>query len=158
VIEVVSPATVEHALSMINRIRAEDINEHAKVVSPHTTMEDTLRGSVSISEKSWAGVVDGVVICICGVAPIPQMPGSGAVWLISTYDMELHSTEFLKKSRSILVEMLQVFPHLWNYADVANTRALQWLQWLGFSIHEPIPYGPYGYPFHFFEIRRPDHV
>jgi hypothetical protein len=82
------------------------------------------------------------------------MEGSGVVWLTGTDLINDAPIEFLRLSRLVLEEMLQVYGHLWNYADSRHTKALQWLQWLGFDIYEPILIGPYGFPFHFFELRR----
>ena len=153
-IEIISPATFEHAEAMRGKVRPADIEEYMALTA-EGTVEAAVKTGVSMSVKSWAGVIDGEVVCVCGVAPVPQMPESGAVWLVGTELMDRAPIEFLRHSRRILAEMLGVFPHLWNFADSRHTKALQWLQWLGFDIYEPIPLGPYGFPFHLFEIRRP---
>ena len=155
-IQVVSPATVDHALSMMGRVRQVDLDECSACTSG--TIEDALRTGIAVSDQTWAGVEDGVVICVCGVAPVADMPGSGAVWLVSTNEMESAPRQFLRLSRKVLRSMLDIYPHLWNFADSRNVKALRWLQWLGFTIYEPIPYGPYGFPFHLFEMKRSDHV
>jgi hypothetical protein len=154
VIEIVTPATVEHLEDMRGRIRAADIAEFEALFEGD--IFDNLRTGLNVSSKSWAGVLDGRVICVCGVAPISDMPNSGAVWLVGTDDLEHNALGFLRRSRKVLKEMLGIFPHLWNFADARNFKALQWLEWLGFSIREPIPYGPYGYLFHLFEIGEPN--
>lgn len=147
-----SPATIEQALSMMGRIRQADLLEHDAAVGG--SIEDSLRTGLNISTQTWAGEVDGKVICICGVAPVQTMPESGAVWLISSEEMEQAPIQFLRLSKQVLRKMLGLYPHLFNFADVRNTRALRWLQWLGFSIHEPIPFGAQQLPFHLFEMRR----
>jgi hypothetical protein len=152
-IEVVSPATHEHVESMRGRIRSADLEEFEALFEGDII--DNLKTGVSASVKSWAGVVNGEVICVCGVAPVPEMPKSGAVWLVGTDALEANARGFLRHSKDVLNEMLCSFPHLWNFADARNSKALQWLQWLGFAIREPIPYGPYGYLFHLFEIGEP---
>lgn len=152
-IEIVSPATVEHAEALRGRVRDADMDEFMALFEGDII--DNVKTGLNLSTRSWAGVRDGAVVCVCGVAPVPEMPRSGAVWLVSTYDLEDRPHEFLRHSKRVLREMISVFPHLWNFADARNVKALQWLQWLGFSIREPIPYGPYGFPFHLFELGEP---
>lgn len=147
-----SPATIEQALSMMGRIRQADLLEHDAAVGG--SIEDSLRTGLNISTQTWAGEVDGKVICICGVAPVQAMPESGAVWLISADEIERAPAQFLRLSRQVLKKMLGLYPHLFNFADARNVKALRWLQWLGFSIHEPIPFGVQQLPFHLFEMRR----
>ena len=151
-----SPATIEQALSMMGRIRQADLLEHDAAVGG--AIEDSLRTGLSVSTQTWAGEVDGKVICVCGVAPVPEMEGSGAVWLVSTEELETAPIQFLFHSRRVLRKMLGLYGHLFNFADKRNTRALRWLQWIGFTIYEPIPYGVEGLPFHLFEMRRATHV
>lgn len=151
-----SPATLEQALSIMGRIRQADLDEHEVAVGGN--IEDSLRTGLAISTQTWAGEVDGKVICVCGVAPVPGMEGSGAVWLVSTTDMEAAPAQFLRLSKKVLAQMLDLYGHLFNFADVRNTKALRWLVWLGFDIYEPIAYGHAGFPFHLFELRRTSHV
>ena len=46
----------------------------------------------------------------------------------------------------------QEFPYMFNYVDVRHKEAIRWLKWLGFTLNEPTPYGPFGLPFHKFHM------
>jgi hypothetical protein len=151
-IQVVSPATLEHVESMRGKIRAADVEEHDALFM--RDIMETLSIGVRDSTKSWAGLIDGEVVCVCGVAEASDKSGSGVVWLTGTDLIDEAPIEFLRLSKLVLAEMLEIYEHLWNYADYRHTKALLWLQWLGFDIYEPIPLPPYGFAFHFFELRR----
>jgi hypothetical protein len=49
--------------------------------------------------------------------------------------------------------MLKAFPHLVNFVHAKNTTSVRWLRRLGFTLHEAVPYGALGEPFHPFELR-----
>jgi len=46
------------------------------------------------------------------------------------------------------------YSHLENWVDARNTKAINWLRWLGFTVHDPVPFGVAGLPFHRFDMRR----
>ena len=43
-----------------------------------------------------------------------------------------------------------------NWVDDRNTCAIRWLKWMGFTIHEPEPYGVANLPFRRFDMKMRD--
>ena len=68
--------------------------------------------------------------------------GIGIPWLVSTHAIEQHARPFLRACRPLLNLMLVRHPTLVNYVDARNTAAIRWLEWLGFTMSSPVPYGP----------------
>lgn len=146
------PATLAHAEAMAPHLRQADRDEiwAASMSLP----ADSLRNGVMASRDAWAGLIDGEVACLFGVAPQSLMTGSGYAWMLATPLIERHQLLFLRRCRPMVAEMLCGFNYLHNYVDARNAKAIRWLRWLGFTIHDPAPHGVLGLPFHHFEMRR----
>ena len=67
--------------------------------------------------------------------------------------LERHARRFLRLSREYLEEAKKGYDFLENYVDQRNEAAVKWLAWLGFTIHDPEPFGPDKYLFHRFTMR-----
>lgn len=145
------PATAEHAADMLPFIRQADIDEFyaAALIEP----DEVLRRSMAASSVTWAGLIDGQVVAIFGVCPASLLTGFGVPWLVGTDRLEAVQLTFLRHCRPVLGQMLELYPRLENFVDTRNTAAKSWLHWLGFTLHEPKPYGALQYPFHHFELR-----
>lgn len=119
----------------------------------HLTPFQALKISFLISRDIvFVGTADDVPVCMYGVKP-PSMLGNKAVpWLIGTEDVPLHSREFLRRSREVVEEFSERFPYMENFVDARNEDAVRWLQWLGFSVYYPKPYGVEQLPFHRFSM------
>lgn len=147
----VIPATQAHAIAMCGRMRAADVAEvRASIgVGP----DEALRRSLAFSSHAWAGLVDGEVACLFGVGMTSLIGGVGAPWLLGTDLIARHGTAFLRRNRPHVAFMLSLYPKLENWVDARNGLAIEWLRWLGFSIMPAEPYGPFGLPFHRFEMQ-----
>jgi hypothetical protein len=144
-------ATIEHACALCPRVREADIEEfHATGMTVDAVLSDGLK----VSTYAWAGLIDGEVACIFGVASPSVLSGEGVPWMVGSDLLDLHAHAFLRRSRRVVSHMLSLYDHLENYVDSRNTRAVHWLRWLGFTLHAPEPHGPQGVPFHRFEMRR----
>lgn len=144
-------ATTDHAAAMLPFIRQADIDEFyaAALIEP----DEVLRRSMTASSVTWAGLVDGEVVAIFGVCPASLLTGFGVPWLVGSERLESVQITFLRHCRPVLAQMLALYPRLENFVDTRNTAAKSWLHWLGFTLHEPKPYGALQYPFHHFELR-----
>jgi hypothetical protein len=149
------PATQEHVIAMLPHVRQADRDE--VLASSGLPMDQVLGKCVSLSDMSWAGLVDDEVACLFGVRGLSMLSIDGVPWLIGTGLIEAHAKPFLRRSRKVVQVMLDRYPHLANHVDVRNTKAKQWLAWLGFTLHEPVPHGPYQMPFHPFDMKA-NHV
>lgn len=154
-VEVVE-ATLEHVAALLPHVRQADANEFEAMSgkTPAQVLELALRTSAF----AFAGLINGEVVAIFGVAPRSMITGSGVPWLVGSDLLERYQATFLRRCRPVLRLFLQHYPELENYVDARNTAAKCWLHWLGFTIHEAQPVGRARLPFHRFEMRRGDHV
>lgn len=146
------PATAEHIEAMLPYVRQADVNEFLATNGwgPRRVLETGLRTSTFCC----AGLVNGEVVTIFGVAPASMIGGSGIPWLVGTDALEKYQRTFLRRCGKVVNAMLTVYPYLENYIDARNHVARAWLNWLGFTIEEPKPYGIQRLPFHRFHMER----
>ncbi|EOC1317148.1 hypothetical protein ACI09J_001770 [Cronobacter turicensis] len=148
------PATQEHVESMLTNVRAADIAEFQAVNG--WDARRVLESGLRTSTFSCAGLINGEVVTIFGVAPASMISGSGIPWLVGTDALEHHQFVFLRRCRRVVTAMLMTYPRLENYVDARNHVAKSWLHWLGFKLEDPVPYGIAGQPFHRFHMERKD--
>lgn len=148
----VIPATVDHIEELIPLVRKADLDEFSAINgwSARRVLETGLRTSTF----SVAGLADGKVVTVFGVAPASVLGGSGIPWLVATDDLEKYQFAFLRRCRNGVNAMLSVYPYLENYVDERNHVAKAWLHWLGFTIEEAAPIGIAGLNFHRFHMER----
>lgn len=114
-----------------------------------------LTRSALVSTHIWT-VADretGEPIAVFGVAPLSATVGSP--WLLGTDRVRECSKALVREGKRYANLMLHVYPHLFNYVHVANARSIRWLKALGFTLHDPVPYGTAGELFHPFERKAP---
>lgn len=146
------PATVEDAVSLSGRLRHEDMVEvHlASGKSP----EEVLVLSLSISEVAEAAVVDGEVIAIRGIG---GGGGIGVPWLLCSPEVSRWSKRMVADAIPWVAHHLQRYQMLTNMVHAENTKAIQWLRRLGFTIGDLHPeWGAGKAPFHQFYMFNPN--
>lgn len=146
------PATQAHIEEMLPFVRDADIQEFVAINGwdARRVLETGLRTSTFTA----AGLANGRVVTIFGVAPKSMISGAGIPWLVATDDLEKYQFSFLRRCRNGVNAMLSVYPYLENYVDERNHVAKTWLHWLGFSLDKPAPYGIEGRNFHHFHMER----
>jgi hypothetical protein len=146
------PATLEHIEAIIPNIRQADIDEFLATNgwSPRRVLETGLRTSTFCC----AGLINGEVVTVFGVAPASMIGGSGIPWLVGTDALEKYQSTFLRRCRKAVNAMLSVYPYLENYVDERNHVAKSWLHWLGFHLDDALPYGKDGLNFHRFYMEK----
>jgi hypothetical protein len=112
-----------------------------------------IESSVRRSVLCWTGLVDGELAAIIGVAPIDMLAGVGSPWMLGTPVLDRHSRVLVRRTPDYIGRMLNAFPHLVNFVHAKNTTSVRWLRRLGFTLHEAVPYGALGEPFHPFEMK-----
>ena len=90
---------------------------------------DCLRRSSVI----WLGCADGVEACAVGLIPTTLFSSEAYLWMIHTRICEAHPLRFVRWSRKVMDEALDLFPTLIGLCDVCNPSGRAWLQWLGAS-------------------------
>lgn len=112
-----------------------------------------IRSSVARSMWCWSGFINGELAAILGVAPINTMLGIGSPWMLGTPVLDQHARVLVRRAPDYIALMSQAFPHLFNLVHAKNTTSIRWLRKLGFTLHEPVPYGAPGEMFHPFEMK-----
>ncbi len=113
-------------------IRTEDVTELAALgVTPEQSMSE----GMSRSAGSWVQFIHGEPACMYGYA---IQSGFAVPWAICTTTVERHPVAFLRESRKFIASLPMM---LQNYVDARNTKTVEWLRWLGFTIDTPAPIG-----------------
>ncbi len=146
------PATAAHIAEMLPHVRQADIEEFLAING--SKPEQVLLTGLKISTFACAGLINGRVVTIFGVAPGSMIGGTGTPWLVGTDDLERYQRTFLRRCRNVVNAMLSVYPYLENYVDERNHVAKAWLHWLGFRLEESAPFGVKGLNFHRFHLER----
>lgn len=107
--------------------------------------------SASSRPASRVGKAGGEVVCIFGVAPGNLVCGVGVPWMVGTEQLAAHAAHFLRACGPVVAEMGAEYAVLRNHVDARNHLAIRWLKWLGFTLDDPAPHGPFGLDFHKFE-------
>lgn len=132
-------------------MRQADLDEIAATGVPDPV--EALTRSIKDSVLCCTGCADGEPGCIFGVVPVSMLCGIGSPWLLGTELIPKNAGAFIRHSTPYIHGMLREFPHLFNFVDVRNRKAIAWLKRSGFVLSEATPYGPFGLPFHPFEMR-----
>jgi hypothetical protein len=147
----ITPVTEQDMEDLLANIREADLEESraATPLEPKTA----LRLSVNMSEEAYAGKVNGQLVCIFGVARKSMLSDEGIPWLVGTDLVERYGILVAKRSRNMVRLWRNKYTSMRNFVYVKNAISIRWLKWLGFTIHEPVPYGIKGLLFHPFEMR-----
>jgi len=107
-----------------------------------------------MSDEVWA-VVDDRPLAVFGIVTGRH---GGVPWLLGTEDYGQNIDFILSFYQPFMDRWLRKHGYLYNFVLAENGRAVRWIRFLGFYIHEPEPFGFLGKPFHFFEIRGGENV
>ena len=150
-IEFVRP-TVEMVESIAAGMRQADADE-VWASNHHTPLESMMKGWEA-SDFSTVAMCDGEPLVMIGLVKRDVLSGSGVVWMLGANRAMKYKKEFFRQTKPVIDEMLTICPRLCNMVHGKNTSSVQWLKWLGFTIDDPIPYGPDGELFHRFYLER----
>jgi len=145
------PATAEHILELAQTMRKADVDE--VWAAAHRTPLEALQVSVACSSETFAGLADGRVICVFGVASATLLSVMGIPWMLGSEELPKHARAFLRRNKSYIRWLKSEYKLLANYVDSRHTDAIRWLKWLGFKLDPALPFGPDQVPFHRFEMR-----
>ena len=143
------PALEDHLGDLV--LRQADVDEIW--ASSAADSQAALTRTLGVSTRAWSGYADDELVVMFGVARASLLGGIGVPWMVASDSLEGHAIRFLRRCRPYVREMLDGFVVLMNFVDARNTTAIKWLEWCGFTIFDPTPYGPFRMPFHRFEVR-----
>jgi hypothetical protein len=124
-------ATLEDARYVGARLRAGDA---AEVLLLGLDGVEAIERSMRDSFASECIVIDGEPAAVLGLSMPDLASGVGVPWILTTDAVERHPIAFGRATRRILNRALDVAYRLENFTDARYTRALAWIEWLGFNI------------------------
>lgn len=142
------PADLAHLAA---NLRPADREE--ALASGSTDVLSRLEKSVALSLDACVARVDGDAACIFGLGAGSLLSGVARPWMMGTPAVEANARIFLRSNKVVVNDWASRFD-LENWVDARHTVSVRWLQWLGFAVYEPEPFGPFKLPFHRFEMRR----
>jgi len=114
-----------------------------------------LQMSFEHAVRSWAILADGDPVAVFGVSDYPHVRGQGCPWLLASERISEIWRFVLRNTKEyVFGPMMEGFDSLFNFVDVRNEASIRWLEWVGFHISNPIPFGLGGEMFHPFWLRR----
>jgi len=152
-------ATRDHADIIAASPRPADVAE--LWASSRVSPAEAMQAAMEASRHAYTGVFDGVPVCMFGAAPYSILGGTGTPWMVGSTGLQPLAAQkaLVKLSRPVVDFMQDEFPEmLFNLVDDRNTAAKRWLRWLGFTINEPITFGPDSLPFRPFYRRSHPNV
>lgn len=152
---IVLPANHQHAVMMSPHMRKIDREEVWAATG--LTSRDALEHSVDVSAESYSVFMEGVdhPVMMFGVCkPASLLDRNKQIWMLGTPDIEKMSMKFLR-SCDDYIKLMAGNDTVYNYVLEGNTKTLNWLHWLGFTILKPKPYGILHRNFHYIERKTP---
>jgi len=147
----IRPATMADIALIVPNLREADRRECVAqtLLQPEDAITFVMRSAV----RAWAGTIDGEIACLFGVSRSSLTTLEwGTPWMMGTPLIERHERAFLRRNKPYISEFKSIFPKLENWVDMRNEKAVRWLAWLGFKIHDAEPHGLLGRPFHRFTM------
>ena len=151
----IKEATYENTLHMATRLRACDERE-LYAASGMTGPEAVSRGVAASDGNAWVVEFEGEAFCVFGVVRLSD--NIGIPWLLATKKMYQDECKnfTLVRSKEWIARLMGDYKVLLNYVDARNKQAIRWLEWAGFTLERPRPYGVKRLPFHKFTLKKGD--
>ena len=94
---------------------------------------------------------DEGVIAIGGTA---EHSNKNIPWMLGSDLMDKYFLQFARANRKRMEMVFKHYDRLENYVHSENSKSIDWLKWLGFTVHPAKPYGKEQELFHRFEYVR----
>lgn len=102
-----------------------------------TKHERPLMGYMTMSDRSYVGVVDGKIVCVWGVMRQSLLSGCGYLWLLTTEEAEQHKFLLIRWSQRVIENLLQRYTILTGECAISDQRARRWMRLLGATFAGP---------------------
>ncbi len=120
-----------------------------KACNGHSNHFDSLRISVKASHQPFTIFNGDEPVGMFGVCPGKEC---GIPWLLGTDKLTDNKKFFISNSRRITQEWFKRYPVLINYIDCRNQVAIQWLEYLGFTMGARYLFADPDVPFYQFKF------
>lgn len=147
----IESTTLRHITQLYDCMRPEDRRE--VVAATGKFPYDVLLETHKVSRDTFAFMDRGFVIACVGIQPYSVASGTASPWMLSTVRMPDYPRELLHYSRKLTDHWASEYDLLVNFVDARYTKALRWVQKLGFTVFPAQPHGPNGAMFHKIERR-----
>ena len=151
-------AQPKHIEVLAQTMRAPDRDEvwATAHVCPDLALELSVAGSCDPMTALW----DGEIICMFGCGAKTLTTNVGVPWMLGTNKLAdpVIGRNFLRGSVAYIRRLKKRFSTLENYVDARHMDAVRWINWLGFEVSDPEPYGVSQLPFHRFSYERSSDV
>lgn len=146
----IRPTVREDCLQLAKTLRKADLQEiqHGSALPP----EAALLYSLAVSDYCYTVWLDDQIVMIFGVGGIEGV--SGCPWMMASDLLLQVKRDFIKECRRFVDAMLDRYSQLENWVWSGNKIHIYWLEWLGFKMEPPVPFGINGEPFHRFHLKR----
>jgi len=147
---VIRPTVRDDCIRLAKTLRKADLQEiqHGSALPP----EAALLYSLAVSDYCYTVWLDEEIVFIFGVGGIDGE--AGCPWMMASDLLLKVKRDFVKECRRFVDAMLDRYHHLENYVWAGNKIHIYWLEWLGFTMEAPTPFGINGEPFHRFYLKR----
>lgn len=148
------PATPAAARTVAQHLRQADLHElqaaHGVAVDSARLLLQALRMSGASARMA---VLGGRPIALFGCARAGTLLGGfGVPWLLGTDDCLRQGRALVRLGRLQVRDWHATHGVLRNWVDARNVVSIRWLQRLGFTLGDAVPYGVQGLPFRPFEL------
>ena len=117
-----------------------DENKEQWTGEGEAVLVDRLLQTCALSAQIWAARdPEGTPSALWGVAPVPDDPQVGHLWMLACETFDNAPGELQALSLLVFCEMLDEFPRLENFIDSRKVRALEMLRSLGFAVEPALP-------------------
>lgn len=124
-------------------LRVDGAEAYDLIFTEHLSMltaieQDTMKRSLANSSRVWLGMDNGKILAMWGLIPPTLMSDVAYLWMRHTEHLREHKFVFIRHSQRMVQQMLEDYPTIVGHCACANTRAQQWLRWLGATFDEPL--------------------
>lgn len=96
-----------------------------------------LVGYMTMSDRTYVGVVDGRIVCVWGVMRQSLLSDRGYLWLLVTPAAEDHKFLIVRYSQRIIEQLLKKYNSLVGECALLDERARKWMRLLGAEFGPP---------------------
>jgi len=143
-------STHEDILPIAFNMRHADVEEIW--ASHNATPLEALNRGIMFSKPCLTALWKEKPVAMFGVTPMKA--GNAIVWFLGTDVVDKHRVCFCKMSRFIMKKFYEIYPTMYNWVDVRNTKSIEWLKWLGAKFDSACEYGSEQLMFNHFVLRR----
>lgn len=99
--------------------------------------QDGMKRAMRNSSHVWIGLEGpNRIVAAFGLIAATTLSDSAYLWLFTTEHMT-PCYAFVRQSKRLIAEMLELYPTIVGHGSVGAERSLRWLRWLGAEFGEP---------------------